>query len=492
MENLSVHLDTALRLLISGQEFSEIPDVATYAEIKDQWSVGCRDSLEATIRDGDYGPQHTEIVDYPKNAIAVRPLTRFSARDRLIYDSLVFDLASDIDKCRNRSVYSYRWNHKAGEPLFWSHSWSLMRHRALSTLSGNRRLLMATLDVSSFYEHVDVELLSEDLYMMAKNEAHVQKVSNFLRRFQNINHAWGLPQGSDASGILANAYLASVDQFLTQQRLPFVRYSDDIMIFDESWNSLRDVLVSVNRIFRARKLSMAGHKTSILGHEEALNRLRSAEEASIDYGVKVGDPKARLSARTYFYDTCASEVISSRRLKFSLNRLRRLGDDYAVSWCLDNIRYIADAAKEIFAYFAACEHRLPEIESKLTAFMCSSESKSYPYVEQRILRYFVRLGVSNELMKESAWKILDDRNREEFPREFAARYLGRCSSVADAQLLRHKFEGEAGGGMRRALMIALYESGYLSKRYRRDVECSIPNLRWLCSYLEKNPKIPVS
>ncbi|MFI2378987.1 reverse transcriptase domain-containing protein [Streptomyces sp. NPDC018964] len=492
MEDLSARLDTALKALVDDQEFSEIPDVALYADVQDQWHKGYREALERSILEGDYGPRHTEIVDYPKNAISVRPLARFSARDRLIYDSLVFDLAEEVDRHRHQSVYSYRWNHKTGALIFWSYSWKLMRRNALRTLKRNHRFHMATLDVSSFYEHIDVELLSEDLGIMVSNELAVSRVSVFLRKFQNINHAWGLPQGSDASGILANAYLASVDQFLSRNRIPFFRYSDDISVFDESWNSLRDVLVDVNKIFRARKLSMAGHKTGIVDYDTAYDRLKNARESSIDHAVFVGDPEVVHEIRDYFDEICEEPEIDIRRLKYALNKLRRQGDDYAVSWCLNNLRYIAHVSKEIFAYFAVCGHRLPEIRRKLTDFMHSSASPSYPYIEQRILRYFIRMNEESEYMKEAAWNILYDRNREEFPREFAARYLGRCASVAESQLLRHEFEREPSEAMRRALLLALYESAYLSERYRRDVHHSFPGLKWLCAYLEQNPKVPTS
>ncbi|MFD3378352.1 MULTISPECIES: RNA-directed DNA polymerase [unclassified Streptomyces] len=492
MDSLSTRLNTALRLLIAGQEFSEIPDVAFYSDIEDQWKNGYRDTLRSSILDQEYGPRHTEIVDYPKNSISVRPLARFSARDRLIYDALVFDIAAEVDEHRHSSVYSYRWNHRASEPIFWSYSWKLMRRNSLRVLSRNRRLHMASLDVSSFYEHIDVDYLSEDLNLMVPNELAVRRVSTFLDKFQNVNHAWGLPQGSDASGILANVYLASTDQYLARNRVPFFRYSDDISVFDDDWNSLRDILIGVNKIFRARKLSMAAHKTTIVDHDTACNRLKNAREASIDHGVFVGDPEVDADIHSYFDEVSKWGDVDTRRLRFALNKLRRRHDDYAVSWCLNNLRYIAHVGKEVFAYLAVCEHRLPEIQRKLTSFMNSQGSNSYPYIEQRVLRYVIRMNVNSEQMKEAAWGILHDRNREEFPREFAARYLGRCASVAESQLLRHEFEREPSEAMRRALLISLYESSYLSVRYRRDVENSFPYLRWLCAYLEKNPKIPTS
>ncbi|AYL37634.1 RNA-directed DNA polymerase [Streptomyces sp. PDY-4] len=492
MYDVNARLNAALRLLVSGQEFSEIPDIAAYGDVQSQWEAGLRDELAATIRDGNCTPRHTEIVDYPKSDIAVRPLARFSARDRLIYDSLIFELAADLDNFRKGQVYSYRWNHRIGRPIFWKDSWTLMRERAKRKLRSNRVFKLATTDVSSFYEHIDIDLLTDDLYLICQNETAIRNVSSFLKTFQNINHAWGLPQGSDASGILANAYLAPVDEYLERNEFPFFRYSDDIMIFHEDWNALRDALVDVNRIFRSKRLTMSAQKTKILDFPDALDTLKNARESSIDQALSTGDPDVDEDIRDYFDDLVHEERLDSSRMRFALNKLRRLGDDYAVGWCLDNLRFMAHAAREIFAYFAECAHRQREIQRKLTDFLLSSESSSYPYIEQRILRYFVRLEIGSEKAKGAAWDIMEDKNREEFPREFAVRYLGMNASASEAQLLRHKFEGEPSHTMRRALLVALYESGKLSERYLRNVEDSLPELRWTCRYLSGNPKVTTS
>ncbi|MFG2790004.1 RNA-directed DNA polymerase [Streptomyces sp. NPDC048419] len=492
MDDVSDRLTTALRSLIRGQEFSEIPDIAVYDDVSDQWDKGYRQELEGVIRDGNLGPRHTEIVDYPKNDIAVRPLARFSAPDRLVYDAMVFDIAPELDASRNSSVYSYRWNHRASKPIFWKTSWTRMRREAKAEILRNWNYKVASLDVSSFYEHIDIGLLSDDLSMVVRDEMAVKRITMFLKKFQTINSAWGLPQGSDASGILANIYLAPVDEFLQRNGFPFFRYSDDVMIFDEEWNSLRDVLIEVNRIFRSKRLSMSAHKTGILEFAEVMQDLLSAQKSSIDQAVRHGDPEAERDVRTFFDKVIDADRVGATDLKFALNKLRAVSDDYAVGWCLKNLRYVAYASREIFAYFAECGHRQPTIQRGLEEFMDSQESISYPYIEQRVLRYFVHLGIQSEKMKSAAWTIMEDRNREEFPREFAVRYLGGVASASEAQLLRHKFESEASIAMRRALLIALYESEKLARRYLRDVWYSLPDLRWTCNYLAGNPKIPTS
>lgn len=489
---LEAALTTAKNLLIGNPEYSEIPDVAGYADIQDQWDKGYRATLEAAILDGDCIPRHTEIVDYPKNAITFRPLARFSARDRLIYDALIFSVAASVDRQIRKPVYSYRWSHKEGRPIFWFRPWRNMQRAARQQLEIDKSMRMATLDVSSFYEHVDVEILADDLGCLSRKAQRSKNLSRFLISFQRINHAWGLPQGSDASGILANLYLAPVDEYLFKNGFRYLRYSDDIMIFRRDWTELRDVLSEINRILRARRLSMSAHKTGIWEPEEAFERIHDVRKASLSAACDIGIPGAYIEVRQYFDEITKGDVSDTRSLRFVINRLAKLEDDYAVSWCLDNLPFIAHVAKEVFSYLRVFEGRVDEIRRKLVNFMRSGASESYPYLEQRILRYFLAMGLRDHQLKESAWLILEDRNREDFPREFASRYIGRAASVSEAQLLRHKFEEEPSVTMRRALLMSLYESKNLSRRYLRDVEEYLPQLKWVCRFLRSEPRIPVS
>ncbi|QOV35252.1 RNA-directed DNA polymerase [Streptomyces ferrugineus] len=485
-------LSTAKDLLVRNQGYSEIPDVAAYADIEHQWDRGYRKTLEGAIRDGDCTPTHTEIVDYPKNSITFRPLARFSARDRLIYDALIFSAAAGIDKQIRKHVYSYRWDHNTGKPRFWYQPWRRMQTNARRTLESDSWLRMATLDVSSFYEHIDVDILGDDLACLSKSSDKSRNLNRFLVSFQRINHAWGLPQGSDASGILANLYLAPVDEYLTKNGFKYLRYSDDIMIFRRDWTELRDVLSEINRILRARRLSMSTQKTGILDPEDAFQRIHDVRKASLSAACDIGIPGAHIEVRQYFDEVIKEDSSDTRSLRFVINRLAKLQDDYAVSWCLDNLPFLAHVAKEVFSYLAIFANRVEEVQRKLVNFMRSGASKSYPYLEQRILRYFLAMNLLDHQMKESAWLILEDRNREDFPREFASRYLGRAASVSEAQLLRHKFEEEPSITMRRALLMALYESRNLSARYLNDVEEYLPQLKWVCKFLRDEPRIPVS
>ncbi|MCQ0023155.1 RNA-directed DNA polymerase [Streptomyces somaliensis DSM 40738] len=488
---LKRELNVAKRLLLRSQAASELPDIIAHADLHHQWAE-IRDTIDAELQSGKCGPLNTEILEYPKGAIDVRPLSRFSVRDHLVYDALVYRIASKIDSNISQNVYSYRWRSKVSELGFPVTSWLRMRMHSIRVIKRDSSLRIAATDVSSFYEHVDIDTLNDDLYAVTPDVWTLKRLGNFLSNFQDINHAWGLPQGSDASGILANLYLAPVDEYLSKNGLRFVRYSDDMMIFHSDWNALRDALAGVNRILRSRRLSSSGSKTRIWEPEQAKKLLDDTYKTALAYNIDIAAPGSKEELRRYFNDTIDRDSLDMRDLKFALNRFRRSRDNYAVQWCLENLRFVANLAREIFNYFESLYESSLYIAKGLCDFMEEEDSRSYPYLEQRIIRYFITVGIRDDVMLERAWSILQDRNRVRFPREFAARYIGNHASLSESQLLLHKFEEEPDGDMRRALLVALYDANYCSPRLLKRVEGAFPELRWICAYLLDSPQLPLT
>ncbi|MFB7777342.1 RNA-directed DNA polymerase [Streptomyces bauhiniae] len=481
----------AKRLLLRSQAASEIPDVIAHADLHHRWPV-IRDEIDEEVQRGNCGPLNTEIIEYPKGAIDVRPLSRFSVRDHIVYDALVYRLAPAVDRNISKSVYSYRWLPKTSQMGFPITAWLRMRMRSVGLVHRDASLRIASTDVSSFYEHVDIEKLIDDLHAVTPDIWTLTRLGRFLVNFQEINHAWGLPQGSDASGILANLYLSPVDEYLKKNNLRFVRYSDDMMIFHPEWNALRDALAGINRILRSRRLSASSSKTRIWEPKEAREFLDDTYKTALSYDISISAPGSKEELRRYFGDVVNQDPLNMRDLKFSLNRFRQAGDDYAVPWCLENLRFVANLAREIFNYFESQNAWSLRIAKSLCEFMEQNESRSYPYLEQRILRYFIKAGIYDEVMMERAWSILQDRNRVKFPREFAARYIGNHARLAESQLLLHRFEEEPETDMRRALLVALYDANYCSPRLLRKVEGAFRDLRWICAYLLDSPKLPLT
>ncbi|MFJ8882470.1 reverse transcriptase domain-containing protein [Streptomyces sp. NPDC102402] len=491
MLNVARILDATWRNHYKGRYLEELPDVIGLDDISRFWP-----SLHNAIRD-DLAQDKTriqsiEIINLPKDPVSVRPLVRFSIRDRILYESLVFGLAHSVDKEIFSSVYSYRWNRLSfsfRDPI---KMWLRMQKAASRHLVKNPTHYAAKTDVTSFYESIHLETLTEDLEAATGQVEWVNKLRIYLDSFQSFHSAWGIPQGSDASGILANLYLLPVDELLRRRGVRSLRYSDDMYLFGSDFWELRDSLLQINDVLRSRRLSMATQKTEIMNTSSAVNYFSDAEKDAIQYGIVVGNPGRSDLVRKYFDSVLERDRISVRDLRFAINRLKRLNDDYALPWVLDNATRHPHMSKEIFAYMAKfIDGRDGEVATKLASMMSSGEISPYPYLQFQVLRMALKYDIKDARIIDAAWQILEDKNRGSLPREFAVRYIARSGSLSSGMLMKHRFENEQEDSMRRALMVGMYESGYYPKRLFTSIAQHKDALGLTASYLDTSPKVPV-
>ncbi|MFJ3587462.1 reverse transcriptase domain-containing protein [Streptomyces sp. NPDC090231] len=482
------YLDMAWSRLSSGRGQSEVPDIINFADINASW-INVRAEIVAAIRGGHVGPDYVEIIDSPKNSVAVRPIARLSVHDRLVYDTLVFSIANLIEPQLHESVYSARWRKKGKG--FWSpvNSWVSMQKRGIEIMNKTPFQLART-DVMSFYEHIDVSTLGIDIESVGANPHIVERLITYLRMFQNSSHAWGIPQGPDASAILANLYLLPVDEFVQRSGIHYLRYSDDMMLFDTERETLRNTLLEINSVLRSRRLSMSSTKTDIYDHDQSMSQLEDLEKDAINYGIRIGESGSEERLYKLFMQSIEGPQ-RDRDVKFSLFRMGNIKDDRALSWTLRNLKDSHHLASQLLRYLECFPSRYAAVGRAYESTMSAVAGHKYDHLEQRVLQAASRQGIRSQKIRDLAWNILHDKNKSNLPREFAARYLGRVSTVADGQLLRREFENESNTNVRRALLVAMYEARSVSRPLLTSLAGSDSRLSWVSRYLLKDPLIPL-
>ncbi|MEV5252855.1 RNA-directed DNA polymerase [Streptomyces werraensis] len=482
------YLDEAWTRLLHGRGRSEIPDVINWADVHSSWGE-VRKKVVSSLKDGDVGPDYLEIVDLPKNSVAVRPIARLAVHDRLVYDTLVFSIAELVEDQLRSSVHSARWgdNGKA----FWSpiNNWVSMQKKGVRMMAKAPYQLART-DVVSFYEHIDADTLAIDIQSAGATRWVTEHLIRYIRVFQSSSHAWGIPQGPDSSAILANLYLLPVDEFVYRSGLDYLRYSDDMMLFDTERESLRNALLEINSILRSRRLTMSTTKTHIYDSAQALSQLESLEKDAINYGIKIGEDGASERLYKLFLEATAAGQID-RDVKFALFRMGNIKDDRALGWALRNLKESHHLAGELLRYLECFPERRLAIRRAYISTMRLVEDHKYDHLEQRILQSAIRMRIRSVKIRDMAWAILQDKNKPSLPREFAARYLGRVSSIADGQLLRRQFENEPDGNVRRALLVAMYEAHSVSRILLQRHANSNTQLTWVSRYLLTSPRVPL-
>lgn len=119
-------------------------------------------------------------------------------------------------------------------------------------------------DVSNYFNSIDVEILMRKLCFVRDDEPELYDLfgrillnKTVLYKGQKVEDDHGAMAGIPVAPFFANVYLSSTDAFFEKERVPYFRYSDDILLFADSreelerrreqlYTQLQDMGLSVN------------------------------------------------------------------------------------------------------------------------------------------------------------------------------------------------------------------------------------------------------
>jgi hypothetical protein len=171
----------------------------------------------------------------PKSRLGVRPAVVMSLDARIAYAAAVAQVASKLHANLPDWVYGWRLRNEkklANNGDEWKsyssffHNPDLMEGHALQT------------DITSFFASIDVNKAVDIVYSDAGNSAGAQLIEKIARSHDELASRNGLPQRSWPSAILANRYMAPLDDLVSQrlstnQLSGAVRWMDDIYVTGE-------------------------------------------------------------------------------------------------------------------------------------------------------------------------------------------------------------------------------------------------------------------
>lgn len=120
-------------------------------------------------------------------------------------------------------------------------------------------------DVSNYFNSIDVEILLRKLCFVRDDEPELYDLfgrillnKTVLYKGQKVEDDHGAMAGIPVAPFFANVYLSSTDTFFEKERVPYFRYSDDILLFADSreelerrreqlYAQLQDMGLSVNQ-----------------------------------------------------------------------------------------------------------------------------------------------------------------------------------------------------------------------------------------------------
>jgi len=169
-----------------------------------------------------------ELFDFRKCA-HIQPL------DEIKYLSLVLVLADKIEQMRiNKSknvVFSYRLFPSKGYLFDTSYNFTSFREHVSKCSKKKSVNIVVSCDIANFYDRLNIHRLECILASSDKTDKKIISQINELLLFWSNRDSYGIPVGSNASRILAEAALIEVDNYLQSKKISFCRFVDDYRIF---------------------------------------------------------------------------------------------------------------------------------------------------------------------------------------------------------------------------------------------------------------------
>lgn len=188
-----------------------------------------------------------------KEAFDFRRAALMQPMDTVTYLALVLTIADELEKHRphhsKKIVFSYRFKPKGGFIFDARYNFTAFERHVLDVLNRPRTKVLVKCDIASFYDRLNLHRLESTLLGLSIDKKIVSSINSLLLFWANRD-SYGLPIGGNASRILAEAALISVDDYLISHNIKFCRFVDDYRFFAPDIESAHAWLtIFVERLF---------------------------------------------------------------------------------------------------------------------------------------------------------------------------------------------------------------------------------------------------
>ncbi len=282
------------------------PALTAINTLGDQFFV----ALEQYLRDNRYTPERGFFVYIPKNNLGLRPVCVLSMIDRIVYQAIFNPniLGFKIDgQLSDKVCFAHRVNDKKDADDFLSpyfNGWDAFC-KAQEKAFQKGYIWKAEFDVQQYYEHIPIEKLIQKLQhdFGIKDEQILNLLKTQLCTWVEYKELpKGIPQGSNASSVLGNVYLSSLDRFaekeLAGKGLRYLRYVDDIVLMTKTKEDVLKTTEKIARFLRDYNLNL-NEKTRVteLKDAEVIKTMRLFSHYEDDSSVIPEDEFTRIQEK---------------------------------------------------------------------------------------------------------------------------------------------------------------------------------------------------
>jgi hypothetical protein len=401
----------------------------------------------------------------------------------------VLELAPAIEAVRPKAVYS---GHVDGNKYL------LMNGRDLfmQWQAQSRRIVrqgyshVVRTDITSYFDNILLRPLFEDLDRLVPARWAYNSLRTMLNGW-SATRGMGLPQGPDASRLLANLYLHQVDQALIANGIVFTRYMDDYRLFGRSSTEVRAASQELHTLLRYRGLSLSSAKTKLLIGKAAIEDTRVQELDDATYILRTAPPRAgrRLLRKLVKQSIKKGNATDVKKAKYSIYRLLANRDSGALKHILANLTALAPLDRLVAIYLAPWVKK-GLVERGVDSFLSDRRLNVHQTQAAWLLAMMMEHPAPPEGWVKRARIIAMDKNEPYWLRGVAAQVLGHSGSAVDREWLLRQVRLEPDARLVRDYLVALRRGGKLPKDVCQNAARRLPELLRCIDYLGSVSHLP--
>lgn len=376
------------------------------------------DKISVTLSNIDAG-QHVPTSAFeclcPKGYLSFRIAHQLFPVDTLLYTAAVLEIAPALEQSKldaKDGPFSYRFIDEAENPRLFSessnyHDW-LAHVREIFTDGGfeDQRYVLET-DISDFYSRIYFHRL-EHILDDANAPNQIRKLIEKIIKSTRARQSHGLPVGSSASRILAEALLSDTDQMISAQSTAYSRYVDDFRIVVNHQSEVHTLLCRLaEHLMLTEGLSLNASKTKTYTTEEgrkAINRkltdvfnddeivrinqfirsVYSDEDVSVE-DIEDVEPKDLIKKLSEVY---GRDSVDYNSIKVILKALRAVEVEDPLSLVSDHIELLYHTPRDFCILIGGMAQRKPDLAEGIAALVVNTITQN-PYKEMALSRIWV-------------------------------------------------------------------------------------------------------
>jgi len=487
-----VDVERALRH-VRETDLSEllVPDVLRYEDLLTPAAQAEILALAESRFDGTPFEPATE-VEVDKTPFSTRSVLLPTLEDRVAYQAAVAAIGPKIESEMPPEVFSARLS--TSERFFLKHGprqWVAWRRAVLADLTDGREWLIST-DLTSYFDLIPHRTLNAEIQSLNPSTEAADTLSELLRTWAVVPGI-GIPQGPNASRLLANLYLLPVDREMLRAGYRYFRYLDDVRIVCATKGEAIRAIRLFERECRGLGLIVSGSKTQLLYGDEARSDLApnsDFDQAQYFLDVNAGSFARKVLKRILRKSLGATGLADARGVRFSLWRLARIREGSVLTRVLNRLEDLAPVASVVAAYLMPFIQRR-SVVSALATFLGDAERSQSSYLATWLFAAMLQHpGRLPAPWAEQAMTRVRDRNQPAYLRAIAAMVAVRGGRAADTAWIKADVQRERDPHVLRGYAVGLHAIEQLDRTTQKRLMARHDRLRHTIDYLAGRTTLP--